>query len=56
MHGYSNASPKGRGGDALSFRKGGADAIYSLGSVEGPTVGSGGDSIHSLRVWMRMHC
>ena len=43
MHGYSNASPKGRDGDSLSFRKGGADDIYSLGRVEVPTMGSGGD-------------
>ena len=41
MHGYSNA--KGRDGDSLSFRKGGADDIYSLGGVEVPTMGSGGD-------------
>ena len=43
VHGYSNASPKGRDEDSLSFLKGWADDTYSLGSIEGPTVGSGGD-------------
>ena len=43
MEVYSNASPKGRDEDFLSFLTGRADDKYSFGSVEVLTMGNGWD-------------